>query len=40
MLTKCEHKLVDFQACPGKDDIEECSACKTVQLRDLGEVHC
>ena len=25
------HKLADFQACPGKDLIEECTACKTVQ---------
>ena len=36
---KCEQTLADFQACPGKDHIEECITIRTVQLRDLGEVH-
>ena len=31
MIAECEHILADFQACPGKDVIEECSASGTVQ---------
>ena len=40
MLAECEHILVDFQAFPGKDVIEECSAWRTVKSRDSGEEHC
>ena len=39
-MAENEHILVDFQVCPGKDVIEECITCKTVQLRQMGEVHC
>ena len=40
VLAEHEPILVDFQACPDKDVIEECSTCKTVQLGHSGEVHC
>ena len=36
MLAECEPTLADFQVCPGKDLIEECIACKTVQKDKWG----
>ena len=31
-MVECEHILANLQVCPSKDLIEECIACKTVQL--------